>query len=129
MSDQHAVKTIRFADVKAILDALIVGRDPAVMRAQHNNPAFGWDTLDRLQKSFVIPDPDNPSPDNPDRYLLIEPSLVAQKRGAETSLVKALRDRQGVENYGQMPPTPPGRHATPEEIQNIVDWLNAGMPE
>jgi hypothetical protein len=33
------------------------------------------------------------------------------------------------ESNGQTPKTPPGRKATPAEIEGIIKRLNAGMPE
>ncbi len=126
MSDENVSTTARFLDIKAILDSLVAGCDPQGMRDKHHEPNFGWVTLEQLKNVVVQPDGSLGK-----SYPLIDPVLVAQKRGDETNLVKALRDRQGVEGYGQMPygPTPPARYATSEEIQKIVDWLNAGMPE
>jgi hypothetical protein len=117
--------TPRFLDIKAILDSLVAGCDRQRMRDKHHEPNFGWDTLDQLKR--VVVRPDGPLGKS---YCLIDPALVAQKKGEETNLVKALRDRQGVDGYGKMPYSPPpGRYASPEEIQAIIEWLNAGMPE
>jgi len=114
-----------FADIKAILDRLVSGVDQERMKAAHHEPKFRWTTLEEL-KGIVV----RPRGDQGREYPLIEQQLVDEKRGADTNLVRALRDPNGVSPWGQMPRRPPpGRLATPEEIALIVDWLNAGMPE
>lgn len=125
MSQNNASANVRFADIKDILDRLVAGRDYDRMRARHHAPNFGWNTLDQLKGVIIYPD-------GPDRtaYPLIDMALVSAKRGEDTNLVQALRNSTGVDFLGQMPYNPPpGRYATDDEIQTIVDWLNAGMPE
>jgi|ERR1043166_6627338 len=114
-----------FGQIRQILDRLVEGRDWARIRQVHGAPQFGWGTLDQLKQTVVRPDgPDGRS------YSLIDPALVKAGRGADTNLVRALRDANGVDFNGRMPfRPPPGRYATPDEIQLIIDWLNAGMPE
>jgi hypothetical protein len=125
MSENNAPADVRFADVKAILDSLVAGRDYNRMRQRHNAPNFGWNTLDQLKGVIVYPDGPGGT-----AYPLIDMALVSAKRGEDTNLVKALRDPTGVDFYGRMPyAPPPGRYATDDEIKTIVDWLNAGMPE
>jgi hypothetical protein len=125
MEDQPVTPPVRFSDIQSILNQLIAGHDMDHLRAVHSEANFGWDTLDQL-KSLVI----RPDGEFGNSYPLIDMQLVEQGRGDETNLVKALRDLTGVDSYGRMPyMPPPGRHASPEEIQTIVDWLNAGLPE
>ena len=116
---------VRFAEIQALLNRLIAGRNLEDLKTVHSEPHFGWDTLAQLKSLVIRPDgPDGPA------YPLIDLELVQQKRGEETNLVRALSDPTGVDSYGQMPyRPPPGRYATPEEIQTIITWLNSGMPE
>jgi hypothetical protein len=119
------MSSIRFADIQLILNTLIAGRDWQRILEAHGDPTFGWDTLEQL-KGVVV----RPNGDMSQSYPLIEQKLIDEKRGAETNLVKALRDAGGVGFNGRMPLSPPpGRYATPQEIQTIVDWLNAGAQE
>ena len=118
---------ITWTRVKEILDGAI-----ADWRAAHNNqvpklkqkhgPTFGWDTkADLAAASAVI---------GGQPYRLIDPDLVTQKRGAETNLVKALRDPDGVDNNGQMPNGGPYLTDThPTYIDEIIQWINDGMPD
>src|SRR5262245_31612520 len=91
---------VTWTRVKEILDGVI-----ADWRAAHANqvprlrqkhgPSFSWDTkADLAAASAVIAG---------ETYRLIDPALVAQRRGAETNLIKALRDPDGVDSNGQMP--------------------------
>ena len=62
--------------------------------------------------------------------LLIDMSLIEKGQGDKTNLIIALANATGVDFNGQMPRNPPAsRYATAAEIQTIVDWLNAGLPE
>ena len=119
-----SVSAPRFSDVQAILNALVKGHDPDDMRAAHSCDTFGWDTLDQLKGVVVYPEGTGGQ-----GYPLIDQSLVDSKQGEQTNLVIALSQPGGVDGYGQMPRTPPGRRATSAEIQTIIDWLNSGMPE
>ena len=125
MTDPVSTDAVRFSDIQAILNQLISGHTLQHLRDIHNEPKFGWDTIDQL-KSLVI----RPDGEFGDAYPLIDLQLVQQGRGSETNLVIALRDATGVNSYGRMPfSPPPGRYASAEEIEKIVDWLNAGLPE
>jgi hypothetical protein len=116
---------MRFAQIKQILDALVAGCDWARMRDVHGEPNFGWNTVAQLRSVTI-----RPTGPSGKAYPLIDMNLVNAKQAANTNLVRALRDPNGVDFNGKMPfQAPPGRHATPTEIQLIIDWLNAGMPE
>ena len=113
-----------FADIKAILDSLVEGLDMEHLKQVHHSPDFGWDTPEQLGRVVVRPSSE-PEPS----YRLIDPELVAAKKGAETNLIKALSDPTGGGWLGRMPRKPPAlRYATPEQIAMIVAWINAGMP-
>ena len=116
---------VRFADIQAILNRITAGRSMAGMKAAHNSPGFGWDTLEQLKAVVVRPEGEFGK-----AYPLIDPELVRQRRGQDTNLVRALAKPGGVDSYGRMPyNAPAGQYATPAEIQRIIDWLNAGLPE
>jgi len=118
---------VHWPRVKEILDGAI-----ADWRAAHNNlipklkqkhgPSFSWDTkADLAAASAVI---------GGQPYRLIDPDLVAQKKGAETNLIKALRDPDGVDGNGQMPNGGPYLTDThPAYIDEIIQWINDGMPD
>jgi hypothetical protein len=113
---------VRFADIQAILNRITAGRSRQGMKEVHSDQSFGWDTLGQLKGVVVRPDGQFGK-----AYPLIDMDLVRQGRGAETNLVRALADPTGVDSYGRMPYG--GPYATPAEIQQIIDWLNAGLPE
>jgi len=118
---------VTWTRAKEILDGVI-----ADWRAAHNNrvprlkqkhgPSFSWDTkADLAAASVVIGD---------QTYRLIDPNLVALQKGAETNLIKALRDPDGVDGNGQMPNGGPYLTDThPTFIDEIIQWINAGMPD
>lgn len=114
-----------FADVKAILDTLTQNCNPDRMKAVHNAPNFGWETVEQLKSVVVQPY----GPGGGD-YPLIDMDLVRQGQGDQTNLVVALASPTGVDFNGQMPRNPPARrYATKDEVATIVAWLNAGLPE
>jgi len=116
---------VYFAQVKAILDELIDGHTLEHLQEVHGDASFGWETSAQLRDAVV-----KPTGPAGETYQLIDIELVKKGEGANTNLIKALRDANGVEFNGQMPfQPPPGRHATAQEIQLIVDWLNGGMLE
>jgi hypothetical protein len=116
---------VRFAQIKQILDSLIQGHSWQRIRSVHHEPNFGWDCVDQLRSIVVRPDgPTGPA------FQLVDMDLVNQGQGANTYLVHALREDDGVDFRGRMPfRPPPGRYATESEIQLIINWLNTGMPE
>jgi len=63
-------------------------------------------------------------------FPLIDPSLIGNGQGANTNLVKALRDADGVDGNGQMPfgGNGDGQLATPLQIETIIRWIDAGCP-
>lgn len=125
LSSAAPATTPRFADVQAILNNLIKDCDLQRMRDVHNDPTFGWDTIDQLKNTVV-----KPMGDFGDAYPLIDMALVAKGQGDKTNLVVALASPTGVDFNGQMPRNPPARrYASAAEIQTIVGWLNAGLPE
>jgi hypothetical protein len=117
--------TVRFADIQAILNRITAGRSTEGMKAAHSAPNFGWDSLEQL-KSIVV----RPNGQFGQAYPLIDMDLVKKGLGAQTNLVQALANPTGVDSFGRMPyGGPADRYATPAEIQQIIDWLNAGLPE
>lgn len=117
--------TPTFADVRAILNNLTQNCNPERMKAVHNAPNFGWETVEQLKNVVVQPY----GPGGGD-YPLIDMDLVRQGQGDQTNLVVALASPTGVDYNGQMPRNPPARrYATKDEVATIVAWLNAGLPE
>lgn len=94
------------------------------MRQAHESENFGWETKDQLVSTIV-----RPRGPGGEELRLIDSELVEQGRGEETNLVRALRT--GIRSFGRMPlrPRRPSRYATDQEIDQIIAWLNAGMPE
>jgi FtsP/CotA-like multicopper oxidase with cupredoxin domain/peroxiredoxin len=119
-----ALRIPTFAEIQTLLGQLTFRSSVAAMRTAHGDRTFGWETVDQL-KGIVVR-PEGPSGRH---YKLIDMDLIAEGRGAETNLVKALRDVNGVGGWGRMPPTSAGRRAFPAEIQLIIRWLNAELPE
>ena len=119
--------TPTFQDIQSILNQLIGSTTRQRLQEVHNCPDFGWDTVEQL-KNVVI----DPYPGVGETYPFIDMDLIKQGRGAETNLVVALRSPTGVDSMGRMPYSPPQegrRYATETEIQTIIAWLNAGLPE
>lgn len=117
-----------FWDVKAILDWLTNGSSEETLQLRHGL-LFKWHTRQDLVDAVVQLDPTLCTPDE-DCFRLIDPELVLQQRGADTYLVKALRDEGGVGGNGQMPAggNADGRMATLLMIDTIVRWINLGCP-
>jgi hypothetical protein len=115
-----------FNDVKTILDTIITnwtkgnGAPPDLLGA-HQTAVFGWDTKDKLLKSFAR------------GKQLIQPEVIGQKgKGGTANLVVALT--VGVAPF---PPMPFGGldsnngiflAANSREITTIVQWIEAGCP-
>lgn len=87
------------------------GRKPK-MKAVHEGH-IGWETREELSESTVFGLP------------LIEPDKVGNGRANETNLIKILRRNIG--GYRRMPSR--GPYLSQEEIREIADWIDAGMPE
>jgi hypothetical protein len=102
-----------FARVQQILDTVIAswshqhGRQPVL--AKHD-ASFGWGTRDQLvnSKAFGLP--------------LIAQDRIDGKDGANANIVVALRT--GVPGYPRMPIR--GPYLDDTEIQEIIDWIDAG---
>jgi anaerobic selenocysteine-containing dehydrogenase len=104
-----------FERVKEILDAAIggwkqrAGRDPNL--TMHGNP-FGWATKAELLASAAF------------GRKLIEENQIGNGNGAETELIAALKT--GSAPFSRMPSG--GPFVSDAEIQEIVDWIDAGCP-
>jgi hypothetical protein len=110
---------VRWERVKQILDGAIAGwkaqngREPKLV--SRHGPSFGWETKQQLADASAR------------GFRLIEPTKVANGQGAQTNLVIALRDVDGVKGNGQMPNGGPFLQGS--EIDEIVRWIDAGMPD
>lgn len=87
------------------------GRQPK-MEAVHEGH-IGWATKEELAEAIVYD------------LQLIEPDKVGNGRAEETNLIKILRRNIG--GYRRMPSR--GPYMSEEEIREIADWIDAGMPE
>ncbi|MGX8010100.1 hypothetical protein ACVDG8_014605 [Mesorhizobium sp. ORM8.1] len=111
LDEVTAVST--FARVQQLLDKAIAdwttqhGRAPIL--AKHNGP-FGWSTRDQLvsSKAFGLP--------------LLSQKIIDAKDGDNANLVIALRT--GIPGFPRMPNR--GPYMIDAEIEEIVDWINAG---
>ena len=74
---------------------------------------LNWDTREELAASA------------PYELQLIEPDKVGNGRAKETNLIKILTRNVG--GFRRMPSR--GPYLSSEEIQEIVDWIDAGMPD
>jgi hypothetical protein len=111
---------VAWARVKEILDGAILGwkaqnngREPR-LKPRHG-ASFGWDTKEMLAAANAL------------GLRLIDPNMVGNGQGAQTNLVIALRDEDGVEGNGQMPNG--GPFLPVDQIDEIVRWIDAGMPD
>lgn len=108
---------ITWKRIKEILDNSLErwksenGREPK-MKAVHEGH-IGWDSKHELAKS------------SPYDKQLIEPEKVGNGRAEETNLVKILRRNIG--GFRRMPSR--GPYLPNEEIDEIVRWIDAGMPD
>lgn len=87
------------------------GREPK-MKVVHEGH-IGWETKQELAES------------NPYGLVLISPDKVGNGKGAETNLVRILTNHIG--GYRRMPSR--GPYLSPEDIDEIVEWIDAGMPD
>lgn len=74
---------------------------------------LNWDTKEQLVSSAPYDLP------------LIEPDKVGNGRGRETNLIKILTRNVG--GFRRMPSR--GPYLSGDEIQEIVDWIDAGLPD
>ncbi len=111
MSDVH------WPRIKEILDSSLVrwqqehGREPK-MNVVHEGH-IGWQTKEELAQS------------DPYGKILIEPDKVGNGKGAETNLVRILTSFIG--GYRRMPSG--GPYLSQKEINEIKEWIDAGMPD
>lgn len=114
-----ADEIVRWPRVKQILDSAIAG-----WKAQNNGrepdlklhgQSFGWETKDQLANASAL------------GHRLIDPAKVGNGRAAQTNLVIALRDEDGVDGNGRMPDG--GPFLSDSDINDIVRWIDAGIPD
>ena len=108
---------VSFAQVKAILDNLVAGREPNLPLA--HGDMFAWTDKQTLANALARPFGSDPA------FRLIDPALVGTGRATETNLYKALT--VGIDGFERMPFG--GPFATPDEIALIRDWIDGGMPD
>jgi hypothetical protein len=108
---------VNWSRVKEVLDNSLKrwqsehGREPK-MKAVHEGH-IGWGSKEELMGSRVY-----------DKQL-IEPDKVGNGRAEETNLVKILRRNVG--GFRRMPSR--GPYLPNEEIEELVQWINTGMPD
>ncbi len=103
--------------IKEILDNSIIrweaenGRKPA-LKVSHDN-SLKWGTKEELAES------------SPFGLRLIEADKVGNGQARETNLLKILTRNVG--GFRRMPSR--GPYIPDDEIQEIADWIDAGMPD
>ena len=108
---------VNWMRIKEILDTSLIrwqqenDREPK-MRVVHEGH-IGWETKEELTES------------SPYGLRLIEPDKVGNGRAEETNLVKILTRNVG--GYRRMPSR--GPYLSNEEIHEIIEWIDAGMPD
>lgn len=108
---------VRWPRVKQILDMSMErweadrGRKPA-LKVSHDG-SLAWDTKDLLVTS------------KPFGLQLIEPDKVGVGQARETNLIKILTRNVG--GFRRMPSR--GPYLSNEEIDEIVNWIDNGMPD
>ena len=108
--DPNQVKVVYWPRVKEILDGIMArwierwGRQP--LPGIHT---YYWETPQKLQEAVLS------------GLRAIEPGLPAR----ETNLVKSLA--RSVGTSGKMPLR--GPFLSPEEVDEVVAWIDGGMPE
>jgi hypothetical protein len=110
-------RPVGFAEVKAILDLLVKGRE-ANLKFIHGD-AFGWADKAMLANAVVRPFGEDPG------FRLIDPLLVGVGRAKETNIYIALT--VGIGGFARMPLD--GPFATSEQLTVITDWIDGGMPD
>lgn len=109
--------SVGFAEVKAILDFLVKGREESLPFV--HGDAFGWANKTMLTSATARPFGDDPA------FRLIDPSLVGVGRAKETNIYIALT--AGIGGFERMPFG--GPYATPEQLELLVEWIDNGMPD
>lgn len=108
---------VKWPRIKEILDNSLQnweqehGREPK-MKVVHEGHV-GWETKEELAQS------------SPFGKTLIESDKVGNGRAAETNLVRILTSYIGA--YRRMPSG--GPYLSKEEIDEIKEWIDAGMPD
>src|SRR5258708_29345282 len=115
MTDEE--KPVHFVQVKGILDKLVKGREENLPFV--HGDAFGWADKMMLANAIVRPFGADPA------FRLIDPALVGNGRAKETNLYEALTT--GIGGYERMPFG--GPYATNEELSQIADWIDDGIPD
>jgi hypothetical protein len=110
-------KPVGFADIKAILDLLVKGREGNLSFV--HGDAFGWADKAALANAVVRPFGSDPA------FRLIDPSLVGVGRSKETNIYIALT--VGIDGFERMPFG--GPYATPDQLALIAEWIDDGMPD
>ncbi|MCZ4093461.1 hypothetical protein [Sinorhizobium psoraleae] len=110
-------KPVGFAEVKAILDLLVQGREDNLSFV--HGDAFGWADKAMLVSAVARPFGADPA------FRLIDPSLVGVGRAKETNIYIALT--AGIGGFERMPFG--GPYATPEQLALIAEWIDNGMPD
>ncbi len=125
-NDQNIMSNVtpNFWDVKAILNWLTNHRTQQQLQNVHG-ATFRWHTRQQLLDAVVD------LGDGGTKYPLIQQTLIGNGQGANTNLVKALRDPKGVGGNGKMPfgGNGDGQFATALQIETIIKWIDSGCPE
>jgi hypothetical protein len=114
---ENSEKPVGFADVKAILDLLVKGREDNLTFVHGND--FGWATKAMLTSAVGRPFGSDPA------FRLIDPSLVGVGQAKETNIYIALT--VGVAGFERMPFG--GPYATAEQLALIAEWIDDGTPD
>jgi hypothetical protein len=114
---ENQERPVGFAEVKAILDGLVKGREEDLPFL--HGDAFGWADKAMLANAVVRPFGADPE------FRLIDPSLVGIGRAKETNLYIALT--RGIGGYARMPLG--GPYATEQQLRLIGDWIDDNMPD
>jgi hypothetical protein len=116
-SEVIAMPQVTWQRIKEILDESLRrweqehGRKPA-LKASHMG-ALGWENKGQLAES------------RPYDLQLVESDKVGNGRGRESNLIKILSRNVG--GFRRMPSR--GPYLSTEEIDEIVEWINDGMPD
>jgi hypothetical protein len=106
-----------FAQVKSILDSLVVGKDPVRLRNKHGGAAFGWETAQALRDAVAVI--------AGDVYHLIDPAYVGNGQAGQTYLIRLLLGPIPEEDLPRMPRGGP-IYANHDQVNVIREWINEG---